>query len=158
MPFIVIWVFFAALELFVLIEVGSQIGTLNTILLIMFTAIAGISVMVRQGMGVLQRAQIAAMEGRSPAVEIVEAILLVLAGIMLFIPGFVSDITGILLLTPLRALLAKSAIGSWVAKHAPSGQMWQSHTTFGNNSPNDSNRNNTNTIEDAEYEHIDSDK
>lgn len=153
MPIIIIWVIFAALELAVMIEVGSQIGTLNTILLIMFTAVAGISVMVRQGLKVLQRAQIAAMEGRSPAIEIVEAILLALAGVMLFIPGFVSDITGILLLTPIRGAIAKTAIGSWVVRHAPSSQRWEP----GSSRDTRHDKNNA-VIEDAEYEHVDSDK
>lgn len=152
MPFIIVWLLFAGIELAVMIEVGSQIGTLNTILLILFTAGAGISVMVRQGVGVLQRLQMAAAEGRSPAVEIIEALLLGIAGIMLFIPGFVSDITGILLLTPLRRYLAKTTIGNWVAKHTPSNSPWNHHK------PHSDSKKSGGIIEDVEYEHIDSEK
>jgi len=152
MPFIIIWLLFAGIELAVMIEVGSRIGTLNTILLIIFTAGAGISVMVRQGVSVLQRLQLAAAEGRSPAVEIIEALLLGIAGIMLFVPGFVSDITGILLLTPLRRYLAKTTIGNWVARHTPSNASWT------NQKPHSDSAHPGNIIEDAEYEHIDSEK
>lgn len=152
MPFIIVWLLFAGIELAVMIEVGSQIGTLNTILLILFTAVAGISVLVRQGVGVLQRLQLAAVEGRSPAVEIIEALLLGIAGIMLFVPGFVSDITGILLLTPLRHYLAKTTIGNWVAKHTPSNASWTQQKSNAESSRPDG------IIEDVEYEHIDSEK
>ena len=152
----ILFVVFAAMELAVMIEVGSQIGTIATLFLILFTAVAGLSIMVRQGMGVMARLQQAAVEGRSPAVEIIEAFLLAIAGVMLFVPGFVTDFAGFLLLTPFRGYMARSAIGSWVARHTPSGASWQTYSNH--SSSQGQSKEQGQIIEDVEYENLDSKK
>lgn len=130
MPFL-IWLIAAAIELAVLIEVGSQIGTLNTLAMILLTAVLGIGMMMRQGRSLLIKIQRAAQEGRSPAADLIQGVLLALAGIMLFIPGFVSDAAGAILLIPfVRSYLARTALGGILFRYSsrvsPAGTSWQS--------------------------------
>ena len=109
-------------ELTVLIKVGSLIGAINTVLLVFLTAAIGISIIFRQGFSVLQRAQVLSQEGKVPALELVEALLLLVAAVFLFTPGFVSDAMGFLLLVPpIRAHLAKTTIGKALAQKTYSG-------------------------------------
>jgi len=145
---------FFALELAVLIEVGSAIGTLTTIFWIVASAVLGVNIMSRKSAQVLRNAQIAAAEGRSPAKDMIEAVLVVFAGILLFIPGFVSDAIGLVLLTPIRSLIAVTAVGSWVARHAPATGSW----TQWNNKGATQDAKQSQTIIDAEYTTIDDDK
>lgn len=105
------------IELTVLIQVGGQIGAINTIVLTILTAIVGISLVRSQGLGVLQRAQINMAEGKGAAPEMVEGAMLVFAGLCLLIPGFLTDAVGaLLLLPPLRAAAAKHVLQSKVIR------------------------------------------
>ena len=88
------------LELYVLIEVGSEIGALPTILLSIFTAILGASLVRMQGLSVLMRVQQSMAQGQAPAIEMLEGAMLMLSGVMLLFPGFITDIFGFLMLIP----------------------------------------------------------
>lgn len=88
------------IEMMVLIEVGSQIGSVLTIALVFLTAIVGVGIIRQQGMATLLRAQEKIESGAVPALEIAEGFLLALAGAFLLIPGFVTDAIGALLLLP----------------------------------------------------------
>lgn len=95
-------------EIYFLIEVGSIIGAIPTILITVMTAVIGISLIRIQGMSTVQKLQLSISLGQSPAVEILEGVMLMLAAICLLIPGFVSDSIGFLLLIPpLRQVFAK---------------------------------------------------
>ena len=96
------FIFVAAplIELYLLIEVGSEIGALPTILLSIFTAVLGGALVRMQGLAVLFRAQAQMANREVPAFELLEGVLLVLAGLMLLLPGFVTDTLGFLLLLP----------------------------------------------------------
>ncbi len=94
------------LELYVLIEVGSEIGAFSTIYLVIFTAALGIWLVRRQGLSVLARVRASVERDEAPALEMVEGALLLVAGLTLLIPGFVTDAVGFLLLIPpLRRLI-----------------------------------------------------
>lgn len=96
------------IELYVLIEVGSYIGTLTTVLLVFTTAFLGAYFMKSQGMAVMQRAQQNLAMGMLPQAEMLEGVFLFVGGVLLLIPGFVTDFLGLLLLLPWsRQLLAK---------------------------------------------------
>lgn len=88
------------LELYVLIEVGSEIGAFATVYLVIFTAALGIWLVRRQGLSVLARVRATAERDEPPALELAEGALLLLAGLTLLIPGFVTDAVGFLLLIP----------------------------------------------------------
>lgn len=87
-------------ELYVLIEVGSEIGALPTILLSIFTAVLGATLVRIQGFGVLMRVQKSIAQGQAPAIEMMEGAILMLTGILLLLPGFVTDFFGFLMLIP----------------------------------------------------------
>lgn len=95
------------IEILVFIEVGSEIGALNTVIITVITAVIGAVLLRIQGLGVLMRAQEALKRQESPVNEVFEGIFLALAGLFLLIPGFVTDAIGFLLfLPPLRRALA----------------------------------------------------
>ncbi|PRD44507.1 membrane protein FxsA [Phyllobacterium phragmitis] len=80
--------------------VGSHIGVLATLALVVLSAMLGFFLLRVQGFGLLQRIRAEAAAGRVPDRELVHGAMLVLAAILLIIPGFVSDIFGLLLFIP----------------------------------------------------------
>jgi len=96
------------LELYVLIHVGSDIGGLNTIALCLLTAFIGGMLIRWQGLMTLIDAQKRMATGDIPAEHAFHGILLALAGLLLFTPGFITDSIGfLLLLPPLRRWLIR---------------------------------------------------
>lgn len=96
-------------EMVVLIEVGSIVGVLNTILLVLLTAVIGVSLLKKQGLATLMTAHQKMQTGQMPVSEIAQGLMLAVAGALLLTPGFVTDTIGFLLLTPVvRLWLAKS--------------------------------------------------
>lgn len=99
--------FVPIIEMIVLIEVGIVLGSVPTVALVFFNAIVGLLLLKRQGLKTLLTFNEKLQKAEVPARELVSAVLLVLAGVMLVIPGFVGDIFGFLLLFSfIRHLLA----------------------------------------------------
>lgn len=95
-------------ELYLLIQVGSAIGALPTIGLSILTAILGSWLVRVQGFSVLLRVRAMLERGETPAFEVLDGALLLIAGLMLLLPGFISDALGFLLLIPpLRRFLIR---------------------------------------------------
>jgi len=100
-------------EMWLLIEVGSRIGALPTIALVLLTAVIGLALLRRQGFATLVRGHRRLEEGELPATEIVEGLVLAVAGALLLTPGFVTDAIGFAGLIPqsrqwlVRRLLAR---------------------------------------------------
>lgn len=88
------------LEIFVFIEVGSELGAWPTIALIILTAIIGISLVRIQGFYILMEVQRKINAGETPAREVLSGLMLAVSGFLLLLPGFVTDFGGILLLLP----------------------------------------------------------
>ncbi|QLE84159.1 FxsA family protein [Shewanella sp. Scap07] len=97
---LIIFVLVPVLELNVLIRVGESLGSWNTVGLVIFTAVVGVSLVRSQGISTLMQVQKKLAEGQAPGQEIVEGMMLAMAGLLLLIPGFVTDFIGLLLLTP----------------------------------------------------------
>ncbi|MDP2380733.1 MAG: FxsA family protein [Pseudohongiella sp.] len=94
-------------ELYLLFAVADVIGGLATLLLVILTAFTGITVLRRQGLTTLRRADQRLRSGQMPGQEIVEALLLTFAGALLITPGLLTDCIGFALLTPaIRGRLA----------------------------------------------------
>ena len=98
------------LEMWLLITVGGHIGALNTIFLVMLTALLGIGLLKRQGFATLWRGQEKLQQGQVPAQEMIEGIVLAVSGALLLTPGFVTDIIGFLGLLPITRILAVKAM------------------------------------------------
>jgi len=104
--FLLLFVGVPLLELYFLIQVGSQIGALSTIGLSVFTALLGGTLARLQGFSVLMRVRDALGQNQVPALELLDGALLLVAGLVLLLPGFFTDALGFLLLVPkLRWLL-----------------------------------------------------
>lgn len=111
-------------ELFVLIEVGQVIGAGWTILLVLVTAILGAFMVKLQGLHTLHKAQASIQQGQPPAMEMLEGAAILISGVMLLIPGFVTDALGFMLLIPplRRALLMPVIAKSNMVFHSRFGQ------------------------------------
>ncbi len=95
------------IELIVLIEIGSEIGAINTVGLSFVTAGIGIYLVRLQGMQVMTQMNQAARSEQAVASPLVHGFFLLVAGFCLLIPGFITDIFGaLLLIPPLRLLIA----------------------------------------------------
>lgn len=88
------------LEIAVFVMVGSKIGVLWTVALVVLSGIAGSILLRVQGFGALARIRREMETGRDPGREVAHGAMIMLAGILLVIPGFVTDIVGLLLFIP----------------------------------------------------------
>ena len=98
-----------AIEIYLMIKVGSVIGALNTILLIFFTAITGVYFAKLAGLSALQSGLGQIVKNEMPIYEIISGAALAFAALLLIIPGFLTDILGFLLIIPVtRKFFIKS--------------------------------------------------
>ena len=97
------------IEIYLFIKVGSQIGALNTILLILSTAIVGIWYARYEGFNTLRSGMSQLVKNELPLYEIISGAAIAFAALLLILPGFATDIIGILLIFPLtrKIILSK---------------------------------------------------
>ncbi len=88
------------IEIAVFILVGSKIGVLWTIALVILSAMAGSLLLRIQGFGALNRIRAELDAGRDPGRELAHGAMIMLAAVLLLIPGFVTDVIGLLLFIP----------------------------------------------------------
>jgi UPF0716 protein FxsA len=100
-----------AAEISVFILVGEAIGVLPTVLLVFALSAGGLVLMRRQGLGALVRIRTELDQGRMPGEAMGHAAMIVLAGTLLIIPGFVTDAFGLLLFVPAVRTALWRAIG-----------------------------------------------
>ncbi len=97
------------IEIYLFIKVGSEIGALNTILLILMTAVVGIWYARYEGFNTLRSGMSQLVKNELPLYEIVSGAAIAFAAILLILPGFATDIMGILLIFPItrKVILSK---------------------------------------------------
>ncbi len=96
-------------ELYLFVQVADAIGFLSTLFWIVAVSIIGAWLVKREGMGALRRANEKVSRGQPPTDELVNGILILLAGALMLTPGFLTDAVGLLLLfPPSRAVLRGS--------------------------------------------------
>lgn len=96
----ILFLLLPVVELILLIEVGRRIGTPATIVLVLVTGALGAALARSQGMRVLRSIRHDVDQGRVPAEEVVEGVLILIGGLLLLTPGLLTDITGFLLVLP----------------------------------------------------------
>ncbi len=112
------------LELYILIKVGGEIGTLNTIGIIALTGVAGAAFAKSQGIRIISQIQASLSQGQMPGQELLHGAMILAGGIMLLTPGFLTDLFGFsLLFPPTRVFYAHIAM-KYFKKKFQSGQ-WQ---------------------------------
>ena len=97
------------IEIYLFIKIGSQIGALNTILLILMTAFIGIIYARYEGFNTLRSGISQLIKNEMPIYEIVSGTAIAFAALLLILPGFASDFIGLILIfPPTRKLLLNS--------------------------------------------------
>ena len=105
-------------EIYLFIKVGSQIGALNTVLLILTTAVVGIWYARYEGFNTLRSGMSQLVKNELPLYEIVSGAAITVAALLLILPGFATDIIGILLVFPVtRKIILKKYSRKYSTKH-----------------------------------------
>ena len=120
---IALFVILPAVELALLVELGTRIGTGATLLIIMATGIAGAALARRQGLGVLRDLQRETAEGRLPAGPLVDAVVILVAGALLVTPGILTDVFGFACLVPAFRGFAKRIVLSRLERAVEEGRL-----------------------------------
>tara|TARA_B100000676_G_C17413536_1_gene500968 strand:- start:115 stop:540 length:426 start_codon:yes stop_codon:yes gene_type:complete len=97
------------IEIYLFIKIGSQIGAFNTILLILTTAVAGVAYARYEGFNTLRSGMSQLIKNEMPMYELISGATLAFAALLLILPGFATDLIGILLVIPItrRLILGK---------------------------------------------------
>ena len=111
------------LELFLLIELGSAIGTLNTILLVVVTGVIGAFMARIAGLTVLLKMQENLREGIFPKDELFDGVLILIGGAFLITPGLLTDTLGFFLLLPRGRTLIKHWLKEIIKRRIENGEI-----------------------------------
>ena len=108
-PVLLLIILIPILEIYLFIEIGSQIGAFNTILLIFITAVIGIYYAKYEGLNTIKSGFVQMVKNEVPTYEIISGAAIAFASILLIIPGFATDFLGFLLIFPItRKLILKN--------------------------------------------------
>ena len=99
-PILLLIIIVPAIEIYLLIKIGSQIGAITTIFLIFMTAIVGIYYAKYEGLNTLKSGFTQLSKNKTPAYEVISGAAIAFAALLLIIPGFATDIIGFLLIFP----------------------------------------------------------
>jgi len=110
-------------EMYLLILVGSQIGALPTIGLVVLTATVGLWLLKLEGLSTLVRLQDRINQGEIPGQELLEGIMLLIGGALLLTPGFVTDGIGFVCLIP----MLRKPIAQWLINRGMMGALGNIH-------------------------------
>tara|TARA_Y100000741_G_scaffold9456_1_gene7835 strand:+ start:328 stop:753 length:426 start_codon:yes stop_codon:yes gene_type:complete len=99
-PILLTIILIPAVEIYLLIKIGTQIGAISTILLIFTTAIIGIYYAKYEGLNTIKSGFIQLSKNETPAYEVISGAAIAFAALLLIIPGFMTDILGFLLIFP----------------------------------------------------------
>lgn len=109
---VILFTVLPALELVLLIKVGSHIGALTTVMIIMFTGIWGAYLARLQGFYILKNIQANLEKGLMPSSELMDGLMVLVGGVLLLTPGFITDTIGFFLLIPVTRALIKRILES----------------------------------------------
>lgn len=118
---ILLFIVLPFVELTLLLEIGSRIGALNTIGIVVATGIIGGYLAKREGLLVWRRFQSKLATGGMPGDEIVDGVIVLTSGALLITPGVITDVVGLLGLFPLSRLLIKQQLRKRVTVHSAMG-------------------------------------
>jgi UPF0716 protein FxsA len=96
----VLFIIIPIIEIYLFMVVGGLIGVFPTILLVILTAMLGSILLQQQGIATLQRVHSALQQGQVPTAALLEGVVILVGGVLLLTPGFLTDILGLLCLIP----------------------------------------------------------
>jgi UPF0716 protein FxsA len=110
-------------EIWLLVQIGARIGVLPTLIMLIATAMIGFRLARAEGLRVLEKVQRSLQEGRPPEQELMATFLVFVGGVLLIVPGVITDVAGVLLLLPpTRAVIARLLRRRW-EKAVRAGRM-----------------------------------
>lgn len=98
------------LELYVIVRVAVGIGTLQTIGLLILVSVVGAWLVRREGLWVLNRVRERLDQGQIPGNELVDGLLILVAGALMLTPGFLTDALGLVLLAPPTRIIVRTML------------------------------------------------
>lgn len=142
------------LEIMLLLNVSDNIGGWNTFAIVLITAFFGAYFVRREGANTLRDVQLKMAEGQMPGKELSEGLLLLVAGVLLVTPGFITDIVGLLFTIPFtRAPIAAALVKSFLKSGNVKGGFSFHQQGFNGHGSSGVNQNNEDgSIFEAEYE------
>ena len=109
------------IEIYILIEIGSYLGAFSTVMIVILTGFFGALLARFQGIQTMLKVRESLSRGEMPAEELLDALMILLAGIVLLTPGFLTDLSGLLILIPGTRLILKrwlrKKFDEWINKN-----------------------------------------
>lgn len=121
--FLLLIIALPAIEISILLLSGHFIGIWPTLCIILLTGILGIFLAKRQGTATIRRAEEQMRYGSMPGNEILDGICILIGSILLLLPGFLSDIVGIILLLPFTRNLLKPLVIAYITNRMNRGKV-----------------------------------
>jgi UPF0716 protein FxsA len=112
-----------AIEIYLMIRVGSLIGGFSTVALLLLISLLGASLVRSQGFRIIAQIREELAWGRLPAAQLLDGALVLLGGVLLMIPGFFTDFLGIFFLIPATRGLIKIWLGLWLQARLSKGAI-----------------------------------
>lgn len=108
MPLLLLFILMFMIEIALLVRISQYIGVLTTVTLVIGAGLAGSFLARREGIKTWLAVHASIQRGESPAAHLIEGLLILIAGVLLMMPGLISDIAGFaLLLPPLRRAVGR---------------------------------------------------
>ena len=111
------------IEVYLLIKVGSLIGPLPTVALLLAISMVGAWLVRHQGFELMRRIQSELAQGRLPAAELLDGAMVLVGGVLLLTPGFFTDFLGLFFLIPATRALIKQLVGLWLQRRLSRGTI-----------------------------------
>ncbi len=109
------------IEVYLLIKVGSLIGALPTVVLLLAISMVGAWLVRHQGFEIMRRIQSELAQGRLPAAELLDGAMVLAGGVLLLTPGFFTDFLGLFFLIPFTRALIKRIVALWLQRRLDRG-------------------------------------
>lgn len=129
----IFFVLVANIELYTFLYLGAALGLLPTLVIIIGTGMLGAYLAKQEGLKSWSRIKASLARGHNPSSEMINGLCILLAGIALCIPGFISDICGLILLVP----FVRKALVSFI------GKRWKPVSSFTTHTPDDDDEDST---------------
>ena len=111
-----LFITFVLAEMAAIIVVGNWLGVFPTLMLIVLTSTFGVYMLKRRGTQSMKEIQQSIARGQAPGVALMEAFMMFVGAVLLVLPGFLSDILGLLMLTPVTRSLFKPLMLMWLRR------------------------------------------
>ncbi len=111
------------IEMYLLIKVGSFIGVLPTVAVLVLISFVGVWLVRHEGFHVMSRTQFELAQGRLPAGQLLDGALILVGGVLLITPGFFTDFVGLFFFIPSTRVFIKRVLGIWLQNRLSHGQV-----------------------------------